>query len=81
MQEPNMNDIKRRIAHRIRTQREINGLGQEQLAKELEIGARTYIRYETGEASPKLDTFLVICDHLHLDPAQVIADAKRPPRR
>lgn len=58
-----------RLADRIRTAREVRGLGVNAAAKRAGVPASTISRVENGIGTLSLASFLAICDALGLKPA------------
>lgn len=54
------------FADRLRSERELLGLKQKEMAKELNIPANTYNGYETGKRTPNLEVANSIAKHLNI---------------
>jgi len=60
------------IAKRLRQERERQGISQTALADRAGIDRKTVNRIENGHYSPNMESFVLICKALHLDPSDML---------
>lgn len=61
----------------LRTQREVAGISQQELANRIE-GVRSYIQFlEYGRQTPTAKTIILIAEALGTDPAEMLRDSVR----
>ena len=60
------------IAKRLRQERERQGISQTALADRAGIDRNTVNRIENGHYSPNMESFVLICKALHLDPSDML---------
>lgn len=51
------------LRHRLKEMREIKGLTQDTIARELKVSQGTYNNWETGRRTPELQTILKLADY------------------
>lgn len=60
------------LGENIKRIRKMRGITQSDLAKKLEVTARTIQNYESGNREPNLETLMKICDTLDCAPMEII---------
>lgn len=60
------------IAKRLRQERERQGISQTALADRAGIDRKTVNRIENGHYSPNMESFVLICKALHLNPSDML---------
>jgi DNA-binding XRE family transcriptional regulator len=60
------------IAKRLREEREQQHISQTVLANRAGIDRKTVNRIENGHYSPNLETFVLLCRALHIDPSEML---------
>ncbi|NBO55078.1 MAG: XRE family transcriptional regulator [Actinobacteria bacterium] len=62
------------IARRLKAEREKKNLSQTALADRAGVDRKTVHRIEHGHFSPNMETFILLCDALKLDPNALLSD-------
>lgn len=75
-----MKEDRAAIANVLSNTREQNGMSQKGTAHRIGVHLNTIVRWERGERSIPVETFIDYCIALNIDPARVIAHAIRARR-
>ena len=67
-----------KLGHRVRQQRKLCGLTQEQLAEKAEISCPFVGHIERGEKKPSIETIVALCNALSISPTTLLQDSLSP---
>lgn len=70
------NIIKQRIGEELKRQRKLKKMTQEELSKKTGIGRTAITKYENGTISISMESFVIICNALDCDYAEILEGIK-----
>lgn len=69
-------DLSSRVGHEIRRQRHAAGLSINTVSRASGVSVAAISKFERGLVSPQLETYVVICEALSIDPSEVLRSAR-----